>query len=302
MNKARGSGTALITSYIRGYHVLHDEPRIFDDVIGYRLLTEEARKALERHLIMTSSQMSSGAVQALDDESALRMGVSIMAGSILARARYVEDRLDQVVKNHGVRQYVILGAGLDTFAFRRLDLADRLQVFEIDRPNTQNGKRSALKQACLKEPDNLHFVPIDFTLESLSSALERSDYDPLLPSFFCWAGVTHYLPLEAVYATLTDIVNMSVSSSEVVFDYWDKDAFDPDKSSSRIKSLIENSRSIEEPIITGFDPDQLSQDLTPLGLRLVENLGPGEIRDRCRLEDIGYTTSRHVHFACAEVK
>lgn len=301
MDNKSGSRTALMTAYIRGYHALHDEPKVFDDVIGYRLLPEEARKALERHLVKTASQMATGPVGDLDEEAALRLGVRIMAGSILARARYVEDRLEEAIRHNGVRQYVILGAGMDTFALRRLDLADRLQVFEIDHPNTQIGKRSALKKVNITEPENLHFVSIDFTIESLVSALMKSDYNPLSPSFFCWAGVTHYLPIEAINATLNDIVNMSVSGSGVVFDYWDKDAFDPNKASNRVKSLIESSKSIGEPIITGFDPDGLSKELAPLGLRVVEDLGPAEIREKYRLEDIGYNTSQHVHFVRAEV-
>jgi len=301
MDNRHGSSTAFMTAYLRGYHALHDQPRVLDDTLGYDLLPQKARKALEQHLIKTASQMSDKPVETIDEESALRLGVRIMAGSILARARYVEDRLEEAVKNQGVRQYVILGAGLDTFAYRRIDLDKRLQVFEIDHPNSQQAKRFLVKQAGLDEPANLHFVPIDFTLESLSSALKKSCYDPLLPSFISWTGVTHYLPFEAIKATLKDIVNMSVSGSEVVFDYWDKNAFDPNISSNRVKYLIESSRSIGEPIITGYDPDSLDKELAPLGLRMLENLGPEEIREKYRLEDIGYSTSQHVHFACAEV-
>lgn len=302
MQKGTGSRTALMTAFVRGYHALHDKPKIFNDDIGYRLVPEEARNALKEHLIKTASQMApERAEECIDDESALRLGVHIMAGSILARARYVEDRLERAVKTKDVKQYVILGAGLDTFAFRQPVWAKGLKIFEIDHPSTQEGKRTALKQAGINEPDNLYFIPIDFTAETLISALKRSDYDFQSPSFFCWTGVTHYLPLEAIKSTLSDIVNLSPKGSEVVFDYWDHLAFDPATASGRVKSLIENTRIIGEPIITGFDPDNLEQVLAPLGLWLVDNLGPTEIRNKYHLEDIGYTTSQHVHFACAEV-
>lgn len=302
MKKGVGSRTALMTAYVRGYHALHDEPKIFDDAIGYRLVPEEARNALKQHLIKTASQMApERAGECIDDEATLRLGVHIMAGSILARARYVEDRLEKAVKTKDVKQYVILGAGLDTFAFRQPVWAEGVKVFEIDHPSTQEGKRTELKQAGMQEPDNLYFIPIDFTSETLTSALKRSKYDPQSPSFFCWTGVTHYLPLEAIKATLSDIVNLSPKGSEVVFDYWDHLAFDPAAASSRVKSLIETTKIIGEPIITGFDPANLEHVLAPLGLRLVDNLGPAEIREKYHLEDIGYTTSQHVHFACAEV-
>jgi len=302
MNNEQSSRTALMTAYIRGYHALNNDPKIFDDSIGYRLVPPPAREALEKHLIRTAAQMApERAGECIDEQAALKLGVHIMAGSILARARYVEDKLVEVIHDKGVCQYIILGAGLDTFALRRPDLAHILQVFEIDHPASQAGKRAALKQAGLEEPANLHFIPIDFNLQSLSSALKDSAYDPQVPSFFCWAGVTHYLPREAIYATLRDIVKLSPPGSELVFDYWDQAAFDPTRASSRIKSLIESTKSIGEPIITGFDPAGLDQELAPLGWQVLDNLGPEDIRDKYKLADLGYTTSQHVHLACVEV-
>ncbi|MGE5391493.1 MAG: class I SAM-dependent methyltransferase [Deltaproteobacteria bacterium] len=302
MDNSQGSRTALMTAYIRGYHALHDDPIIINDTIGHRLVPLPAREALEMHLAKTASQMApERAAECIDDAAALRLGVQIMAGSILARARYIEDRLEQAIRDKYVTQYVILGAGLDTFALRRPDMADILQIFEIDHPASQENKRFALGLAGFDVPSNLHFIPIDFNLQNLSDALATSAYNRHLPSFFCWAGVTHYLPREAIYATLSDITKLSSPGSELIFDYWDQAAFDPARSSSRVKSLIESTRSIGEPIITGFDPAGLSQELAPLGWRVLADLGPETIRDKYHLEDIGYTTSQHVHFACIEV-
>jgi O-methyltransferase involved in polyketide biosynthesis len=96
---------------------------------------------------------------------------------------------------------------------------------------------------------------------------------------------------------------MSASGSEIVFDYWDKSAFGPEKASKRIKSLIASTRSISEPIITGFDSGALEAELSVLGLRLVENLGPDEIKRRYLSScGGGYSASEHVHLACALVK
>ncbi|MGE5398093.1 MAG: class I SAM-dependent methyltransferase [Chitinophagales bacterium] len=296
-------GTAFMTAFIRGYHSVNDNPKIIDDQLALRLVPEEVQENLKRHLAKTAADMApESAAECTDYESALRLGVRVMAGSILARARYVEDRLEEAVRK-GVSQYVILGAGLDTFAFRRLDLSDRLQVFELDLPATQDIKRKLLGRLGLKDPDNLHFVPIDFTQESLDSALTRSGYDPEQHSFFSWMGVTHYLPMEAISVTLKAITGVSGPGSEIVFDYWDNSAFDPEQSSSRVKSLIENVKNIGEPIITGFDPLTLGLELAQLGLDLVENLGPSDIRQRY-LENCGggYTIGKHAHLACARIK
>jgi len=301
MENGRGSGTALMTAYIRGYHALYDDARIFDDSVGYRLIPEEIRMALEGHLKKTAAVMANQPAGDLDEAAALRLAVRVMAGSIVSRARYIEDRLFEAMEHNDVRQYVILGAGLDSFAFRRPDLQNALQIFEVDHQDTQKTKRLALQASNLIEPANLHYIPVDFTSESLSVALKRSSFDPRLPSFFSWAGVTHYLPIDVINDTLSDIVSFTAASSEITFDYWDSDAFDPVKASSRVRSLIETSKSLNEPIITGFDPDQLGVQLNDLGLRLLENLGPEEIRKRYDLDSLGYFTSMHVHFACAEV-
>lgn len=302
MERRSPSLTAFMTAYLRGYHALHDDPKIIDDALVFGLLPEDVRQGIEQHLAQTSSQMApQHAGAGTDHDAALRLGVRTMAGPILARARYVEDRLEEAIRQ-GVRQYVLLGAGLDTFAFRRLDLVDRVRVFELDLPAMQETKQMLLARAGLARPDCLNFVPVDFTEESLASALAKSVYDPEQGAFFSWTGVTHYLPVEAIHTTFRDLVSMSGSGSEIVFDYWDKSAFDPDGASNRVKSLIANTRSIGEPIITGLDSSSLESEMSGLGLRLIENLGPDEIKQRYLSACGGaYSASEHVYLACAAV-
>ncbi|HWP98732.1 MAG TPA: class I SAM-dependent methyltransferase, partial [Syntrophomonadaceae bacterium] len=289
-------------AYIRGYHALHDDPKIFDDALAYRLVPEQVREEIEKALAATAAQMAPEEAKFCTDyAAALLLGIRTMAGPMLARARYVEDLLEEAV-NKGVSQYVILGAGLDTFAFRRLDLIDNLQVFEIDHPATQVIKRQLLAHLGLKEPECLHFIAVDFAQESLASALARSSYNPQSPSFFSWMGVVHYLPLEAIHATLGDMVKNACFGSGIVFDYWDKLAFDPERASNRVKTIMDGTKKIGEPIITGFDPSTLAEELARLGLRQVENLAPAEIQERflqgC---SAGYSVNEHVHYTYAVV-
>lgn len=295
-------GTAIMTAFMRGFHAVNDNPKIFNDTLAYELLPEEMRAELKQHLSESAAQMAPEFVKdCIDTEASFRLAVHTMAGPMLARARFVEDRLEDAL-GKGISQYVILGAGLDTFAFRRLDLADRLQVFELDLPAVQEIKQLRLAQLNLPKPHNLHFIPVDFTQQTLTSVLTRVEYDPRRLSFFSWMGVTQYLPLEAVWATLKDIVSLSTAGSEIVFDYYDKSVFDPEATSSRIKYIMETTKNIGELIITGFEPSKLGIELANLGLSLLDNLGREEMQQRYFKECTqGYSAGDYIHLACAEV-
>ncbi|AFM41484.1 methyltransferase, putative, TIGR00027 family [Desulfosporosinus acidiphilus SJ4] len=294
------SGTAFMMAFLRGFHAVYDNKKIFNDPLAYDLIPEEVREAFKQHLIKSAAEMAPElAKECTDDATSLRLAVRIMAGPVLARARFVEERLEEGIRK-GIRQYIILGAGLDTFAYRRLDLTDRLQVFELDLPYTQELKRQLLGRLNLEKPEFLHYIPVDFTESNLSSALLESKYDSGQVSFFSWMGVTHYLPLESVLSTLKAIIKLSCSGSEIVFDYYDKLAFDPDKGSNRINYIMKNTKTIGETIITGFDPSKLSMDLALQGLQLLDNLGPEEIQQKYFKEcNEGYAASEHVHLSHA---
>lgn len=302
MEQRNSSRTAFMTAYLRGYHAVNDSPKIIDDEIAWRLVPAEVRNGIEQHLINSALEMAPEHTgKNLDNAAVLKLGVHTMAGSILARARYVENRLAEAMQK-GARQYVILGAGLDTFAYRRQDPKDYIKVYEIDLASTQHIKKQLLAGAGLPIPDYLRFLPIDFTRESLFSVLSGSDFSQDQPSLFSWTGVTHYLPVEAIHATLKDVSNIACRGSEIVFDYWDKTAFDPDESSNRVKTLIKNTQRIGEPIITGLDPLTLGQELANLGLRLLEDLDKTAIHQRYFKNNPQYSASDHVHFACAAIQ
>jgi methyltransferase (TIGR00027 family) len=137
---------------------------------------------------------------------------------VLARARFAEDHLEGAVRR-GVRQYIVLGAGFDSFAVRMPAWARTLRVFELDRPETLAEKRRRLERAGLGCPDNLEFVPVDFERESLDEVLGRSSFTPAAPSFFSWLGVVVYLTSESIDATLKSIESVTPPGSELVFDY-----------------------------------------------------------------------------------
>jgi len=295
--------SAMVMAYARAYHATHDSPKIFDDFLADSLFTPEEHTQTDQAwaglLQYTAPEL---AATNPDPATALAWVVQLGSGPLtLARSRYTEDSLEQAIRE-GVRQYIILGAGLDTFAYRRPDLSDRLQILELDHPATQAIKRERVTAAAWDHPSNLHFVPVDFTKESLSDALERSPYDPTQLSFFSWLGVSFYLTREVVFDTLRSVASRAARGSTIVFDYLDADAFIPEKVAKRVQQMQWMAAQLGEPMKAGFDPLALSADLDRIGLRLEENLDPATIEARYfQGRSDRYHAVEHFHYARAVV-
>ncbi len=295
--------TALVTAYARAYHATHDSPLIFDDFLADAFYTKEEHAAFDHNLAQMLPEVAPDlAATNPDQATALAWVIQLMHGPVtLSRSRYAEDRLEAAIRQ-GIRQYVNLGAGFDTFAFRRPDLAARLQIFEVDHPATQAMKRQRIAAAGWTISSHLHFVPIDFTQEDLAATLHGAAYDPQHLSFFSWQGVTYYLSEAAVVATLKAVATIAPPGSTIVFDYMDTDAFNPERAAKRTQLMHKIAGRVGEPMKTGFDPLSLAAALNSLGFHLQENLDPAEIEARYfqRRAD-RYRAFEHVHFASATV-
>ncbi|CAG0973268.1 Putative S-adenosyl-L-methionine-dependent methyltransferase [Anaerolineae bacterium] len=303
MDAHRASITALITAYFRAYHATHDSPRIFDDFLADRLFAADEHMTYDQNLAGLLKLINPERAAANPDQAtALACVMQTYSGPItLSRSRYTEDRLAGLI-DRGVRQDVILGAGLDTVAFRRTDLLDRLHVFEVDHPATQALKHQRLAALGRPYPSQLHFVPIDFLTQRLSTVLHASAYDPQALTFFSWLGVTYYLSREAIFDTLCDVAALAPAGSSILFDYMDADAFIPERAARRIQLMQTIAGQVGEPMQTGFDPSTLAADLQQAGLRLEEDLGPAEIDARYfRGRTDEYHAFEHAHFARAVV-
>ena len=195
-----------------------------------------------------------------------------------ARSRYAEDELALGVRR-GVRQYVVLGAGLDTFAYRNPYPEGVLDVFEVDHPATQAWKRASLQEAGIMLPRNLTFAPVDFEAQTLAGALRVAGCDPGQRTFFAWLGVTPYLRAEAVMATLRFIAAAPVGSS-VVFDYLISPALLNAAERSAFDSLAHRVASAGEPWQAVFDPQTLKREVRAVGFRHAADMGPAEINAR----------------------
>jgi methyltransferase (TIGR00027 family) len=255
METGRASKTALGVAIRRAAHQLADKPPVLDDPIGLRLVGERYPRLMERALH--------------------RVGRDFR-GFMAARSRYAEDRLAEAVAN-GVTQYVVLGAGLDTFAYRNPFPA--LRVFEVDFPATQVWKRSMLEEASIPLPSNLEFVALDFEHQTLAEGLAKGDLELDKPAFFSWLGVVPYLTLDAFRATLGVVAQMPAGSA-MSFDY----AVAPETLSpvGRIAfdRLSERVAAAGEPFQLFFTPEDLEAEVRGAGFRRVEQV------DSVRLNDL----------------
>ena len=301
------SFTALSVAYMRAYHTMHDTQKIFDDFLAYDLIPKEKRELIEQYLIedylnLDTELNDSKHATSLLDNLATSTRFMQAINSVTSRARYTEDTLEKIVRQ-GVKQYVILGAGMDTFAYRRPDLMEYLDVFEIDHPATQEFKLNRLTELGWEHPAKLHFIPVDFTKETLVTALTRSSsYDPNVKSFFSWFGVTPYLTQEEVFATLRSIREIAAAGSTIIFDYIDADKFILEKSSPQMQKTLEFLQNIGEQFrMEGFYSLNLAENLNILGLRLHENLNPQDIK-KCYLQGHKDGCFEYVCFACAVVE
>jgi len=305
MEENQVSKSALITAFSRGYHAKYDSPKVFNDFIVYDLFTEKERASMIKTVLQIGKVLDPAyAATFTDEDSALAW--SMQQGSIVSltvsRSRFTEDTLLEAIKK-GVQQYVILGAGMDTFAFRHSELQERLQVFEVDHPVTQEYKCQRITELGWKTPSNLNFIPVDFTKENLKTALSHSSYDPKALTFFSLLGVTYYLHREALFTTLRTIAKISPSGSSIVFDYFSTEKFAPDKESESNKQVIQGAQKSGEPLKSIFDPSTLADDIAILGLSLHENLSPTEIKENYFLGRLdNYNATEHAYFALALVE
>jgi len=251
MDEGRPSRTAHRAAVLRAAHQIFDDPRVFDDPVALRIIGSEGESALRSD----GGRFETPALRAL-------------RAFVVLRSRYAEDRLSDAVQR-GIRQYVILGAGLDTFAYRHRYPAAALRTFEVDHPATQAWKRVRLRQAGIPIPDSMTFVPVDFETGTLADGLRRAGLEPHELTFFSWLGVTAYLTRESVMQTLEFVASSAPIGSEIVFSYV-----------VSFSSLADRVAQLGEPWLTCFDPPALAESLGRMGFGHVEDLPPEEANRR----------------------
>ena len=246
------SATALKVAVRRAAHQLLDDPKVFDDPLALKIIGEKAAEQLGRELDRERSVWG----------GALRAHMAV-------RSRFAEDRLARAYAA-GVRQYVVLGAGLDTFAWRNPH--PDLKVFEVDHPATQAWKRKRLQGAGVATPDSLVYAPVDFEAQTLEQGLVDVGFDPKRPTFFSWLGVVMYLTEEAGFRTLAYVAALP-AGSEIVFDFPVTTGNMTPLSRLAVNRLAQRVAALGEPFRSAYDPGDLVKRLLAVGFSQAETLG-----------------------------
>jgi len=268
MEKGQPSGSAIFAAMNRYAHlILDDKPKILEDTFA----RDFSGMKDENSLISALDDFKMGLAKARNLEYATGF-LQSYRGFTVVRHRYTEDELEKSLQQ-GISRYVILGAGLDSFAFRKQDIADNLKVYEIDHPATQQWKKNRLQELNIGMPSNLAFVPVDFENQDFIDELNKVGFQSSLPVFFSWLGVTPYLTEIAVFQTLQGVATMA-PGSVIVFEY-----VLPDSILSDNDKLGDQRGSGAEPWLSDFEPDILSDRLAQIGFSDIQDFGPEEAYD-----------------------
>jgi methyltransferase (TIGR00027 family) len=252
-DRAGPSHTALTAAAARAAHLIVDGPPvIFADVLASALLGHQADELIGFHRAHGRHVVLSGA-----------------RAQVTCRSRYAEDRLAQRVHD-GVRQYVLLGAGLDSFAYRS-ELASRIRVFEVDHPATQDWKRRSLSAARIAVPRGVTFVPLDFESGALAARLVQAGFDASRPALVSWLGVTMYLTQEAIGEILGALGHFA-PGTDIIADYLLPAGMRDPAGETYAELVAPVAAQRGEPWLSFFTPGDMSALLARHGFRPVEHV------------------------------
>jgi methyltransferase (TIGR00027 family) len=262
MEPQRASDTAAFTAMLRAAHQLIDaQPKILDDPISIGLTDEAAaeRIAARRSALLSPNLM-------------------VPRAAVVLRSRYAEDLLAQAVEQR-VSQFVILGAGMDTFAYRQPAYARSLQIYEVDHPATQAWKRERLAKRDIVVPGNLCWAPVDLEHQDLIPGLQKAGFDASRRAFFSWLGVVQYLTWSAIELTLRAVATLP-SPSTIVLSFMLPDDGLTASEAAAARAIAEEAAKKGEPWLTRIQPSDLANRLSHLGFKEINHLSPADAHAR----------------------
>ncbi len=259
LQAGRPSLTALQVAVLRAAHQLLDEPIVLDDPLALRILGAEREATVREDPFQYNEPIPRS-----------------LRASLAVRSRLAEDELARAVQR-GVVQYVVLGAGLDTFAYRNPHPG--LTVYEIDHPATQTWKRTMLRNASIAVPDSMRFVPVDFACSTMTDGLRDAGFHADRPAFFSWLGVTMYLESDAVLSILREVAALPPGSG-IVFDYQLLPSLLNPLEKMVLSQMAARVAERGEPWKSAFDPAQLADALRGIGFTTLDDLGPDQLNQR----------------------
>jgi methyltransferase (TIGR00027 family) len=284
MKEGQSSRTAEAAAALRANHFQNAKNPVFSDPFAFELTSQGWKTLLSTPLTVR-----------IINSSVFNRSLGLLTGQVVGRSRYAEDQLNAAIER-GVRQYVLVGAGLDSFTLRQAQQYAQLKIYEVDHPDTQAAKQDKLRQFG-ELPTNVEFVSIDFEKESIADALVRSSFKQDHAAFFSWLGTTHYLEPETTLNTLASIAQIAAQGSEVVLDY----SIDYRELAGveRLGTLFVSqfTRFLKEPLKGQFRPKTLHQAVAQMGYQVVEDLSGNGLSERyfhARADNIRHTIATHM--------
>ena len=270
----------------RAYHFDHFSPAILDDSVETNLLAPPLSSILRYAPLRWLSWRP------------LFNKVQSISTFVAVLGRYCEDMLEKTIEA-GNQQYVILGAGLDSWALRNEETT--VTTFELDHAETQAVKREKRKAEAIDSPPGLNFVPIDFESTSLVEALSSSDFESGKQSYVSWLGTICYLTDEAIKETFASLAMVCAPGSRVCFDYFLPKEMMSKPELEFFELLNDGGTRRGEPMISLHSPEQIAEVLDAAGSDVVEDLSSSEIEDRYLVNrSDGLSVPGFVRLGCAE--
>lgn len=286
------SMTAKMCAFARAHHSYFSPDKIYDDYLAYDLLGrneyEEIKKIMNSVFKSVENDEKQSWKQAID---------KFVSPIVLTRISYTEIKLNEFAKENEACQYVICGAGIDSFSFRNEN--SNIEIFELDHPDTQRYKLARIKEMGWKIPQNVHFVPVDFEAQSIDEVLIKHGFNPEKKSFFSILGVSYYLSLETLNFTFSSISRISSEGSWIVFDYPDFNGHNDE----RFEKLKRITAMLGEKMQDGFSYESLEDKLLINGFSVLDYKSPQHIQKMYfdkRKDEL--CAANNVHFILANYK
>lgn len=278
VKKGEASVTSLVSAFGRAYHSEFDRPKIFDDYVAKDFISKKERNDIETNMVQGIHFFNTDIAQKFQNnpQEILKWITQVqLSPTPLARAAYCERVLLHEIAL-GAKQYIILGAGLDTFSFRHRELENKIEIFEVDHPYTQAFKIQRVKEIEYEIPNNLHFISMDFTKDFSKQKLVNEGFENK-KTFFSLLGVTYYLTKEKLSSLIENLFEMVPEGSSIVFDYPDENLFTEKGLSNRVENMVKMAAVGGETMKSCFSYTEMEALLEKAGLLIYEHLSPEDI-------------------------
>ena len=276
--------TAKLCSFARANHSICEQhsQKIFDDFLAFKLMGRadylNAKEIIKKNFYF---------------QNPIKFINEYICPIVLPRIAYAESRLCEFANRHKQIQYVILGAGMDTFSLRNQNM--NINIFELDYPSTQKYKLGKIKTSGLKISKNVTFVPVDFEHENIRDVLKKHDFNFSLPTFFSFLGVAYYLDFNSLKNSIKSISVLQNKSIEIVFDFPDKTI----RQNRKTKLLAEMTATVGEPMTDGHDYTEVKNLLENYNFVINNHLIPKEIQDIYLKNNKKLKAYDNIHFISA---